>query len=172
MESQSFEFAGIKSKLTSKGLIRKPALLKMLRSGRVKLITRDKTTDDSMWDSDCKGERGIERCPLELADDIAKCGSGWWSLPEKDGSVTIGCHHFLSFKLVSGSPSASSEAIESEAHETIQRRIRESEAARKVAAAKATQEAEAIAEVLESLCPKAQAWKEAQCLRASGAEFH
>lgn len=100
MESQSFEFAGVKSKLTSRGQIRKPALIKILRSGKVRVVTRQHTTDDYAGDAYSDFGRGRERCPLRLANDLENGGDGWWTNTEKDGAIGLNCGSFLYLTVV------------------------------------------------------------------------
>jgi len=77
MGSQSFEFAGVKTKSTVKGWVRKAAVLKILRSGRVRVVTCRQFSDDYGFDSAEGFRNGRERDPLEVALSIEEDGLGW-----------------------------------------------------------------------------------------------
>ncbi len=85
-------FAGVTTTPTPRGMIRIPALIKILRSGRVALTCRGKYTDDYAYDNDRKFARG-QADALELAADIADSRSGWRAELE-GGVLKIACHSF------------------------------------------------------------------------------
>ena len=93
-------FAGVTTTETNSGRIRRPAYLKMLRSGLINCRCANHTTDDYAWDD----ANDYGRTPADgakLADEIADDPSGWWAFI-KDGELTVVCHNFLSYKAVEG----------------------------------------------------------------------
>jgi len=138
--AQKFVFAGVKTQLTKFGYVRKPALLRMLRSADVQLLTRYRHTDDYQWDAACRAEEGIERCPLDLARDIEKNGSdGWRAEPGKTpNTVEIHCYHFLSlilqYKPEMHDTTPASDDLETRARAKIRARIEHAEMQRELEA--------------------------------------
>jgi len=156
MESEStgaktFTFAGVTSKLTKSGMIRRPALLKMLRSGRVKIVTRYKMSDDYAMDAYTNCQNGVERCPIEMANDIEESPTGWRSSPNQKGSVELYCYTFMSFTLVEVPFVKPSPDIESKAKAAIAKRCEEGERALAEARTERVQRAKAAQEEAERI---------------------
>ena len=92
-------FAGVTTTLTKCGAIRRPAAVKMLRSGRVTARVTMKATDDYAFDNAYNFGRGA--CdPITLAADIddGRKKSGWYIRLETSASgkktLHISCHSF------------------------------------------------------------------------------
>jgi hypothetical protein len=105
--NKQMTFAGVSFKTTKSGAVRRPAFLKILRSGQVRITCRGSYTDDYAYDAAVNFQRG-DLDPdgiLTLADDIERDPSGWRcsAYGEKDGELSLRCHSFLSYKLVSTS---------------------------------------------------------------------
>ena len=99
--SDAVTFAGVKTKPTTTGRIRRPAFLKMLRSGQVEVRCAGRTTDDSVGDNLDGHGRGAGKCPRELADEIANDSSGWYAeLVDGGQRLVVSCHSFLSYNVV------------------------------------------------------------------------
>lgn len=96
-------FAGVAFKTTKHSKVRKPALIKILRSGKVKVVCCGKYTDDYAWDAAINFGRG--ELPPEgitgLADDIEGDSSGWWcsAHQQEAGTLRLGCHSFKSYSI-------------------------------------------------------------------------
>ena len=109
--SNSITFAGVKTKLTSTGGIRRPALIKMLRSG---LVTMRSTRFDP---HDIGGDNSCD--PVWIAADIedssghSSRASGWYgSIGDSIVSgriLRIGCHSHRSYTVIED-PEASAAA--------------------------------------------------------------
>jgi len=98
--AQQITFAGVTTKITSRGLIRRPAYLKMLRSGRVRLSRTNLTTDCDQTDAAHKRDAMADPDVLvRLADDIEQHPDGWWADIEPDGKLRVCCHTFLSYRI-------------------------------------------------------------------------
>jgi hypothetical protein len=97
MGDGAFKFAGVTTKLTKYGNVRKPAILKILRSGKVKVVTRHCHSDDTCVDF----EQGKEFEAEKLARQIAEDGStGWRAYPTEDGAVQVSNHGFRTLTIM------------------------------------------------------------------------
>lgn len=94
-------FAGIEFALSASGRVPKGAILKVLRSGRVRVECTGRYTDDYARDNaDNFGKGGLsDGAILALADDIARDASGWWSFRNVAGHLDLGCHSFLGYDI-------------------------------------------------------------------------
>lgn len=90
MSGSSITFAGVTSKLTKTGNVRRPAFLKMLRSGLVSVRSTGQTSDDDCGDASNGNARGNAKDPGQLADDIAKRPGSWWGSLES-GRLILDC---------------------------------------------------------------------------------
>ena len=106
MATPSFTFAGVTTKLTSTGLIRLPALLKILRSGKVEVRVNGRYTDDYAFDSADKFGRGQIRDAAELAAKLERDAGGWRCDPNKDSTLSLACHSFLYLTIAPVAPTA------------------------------------------------------------------
>ena len=101
--STQMTFAGVKFKTTKSSAVRRPAFLKILRSGKVRVTCRGSYTDDYAYDAAVNFQRGelTPEAVLKLADDIERDPSGWrcCAYHEKPGELTLRCHSFLSYTL-------------------------------------------------------------------------
>jgi hypothetical protein len=100
-ENVKMTFGGVTFKTTKKSMVRRPALLKLLRSGKVRVSCRGSYTDDYAWDNANNFGRG-ELSPeaiKALADDIERSPSGWWcsAWQREPGTLSLGCHSFKSY---------------------------------------------------------------------------
>ncbi len=102
-ENTKMTIAGVTFKTTRLAAVRRPAFMKILRSGKVKVTCRGSYTDDYAYDAATNFGRGEldQEAILKLADDIEWDPSGWrcsaWN--EKPGQLTLRCHSFLSYTL-------------------------------------------------------------------------
>ena len=100
--SATHTFAGLTFKTSKRGLIRKPTVVKLLRSGKVHVVCTGRYTDDYAFDAAynfCKGGLSPEAV-LKLADDIERSPSGWWCSPNSNGKhIDLGCHSFLGYDI-------------------------------------------------------------------------
>lgn len=96
-------FAGVSFKTTKLSNVRRPALLKILRSGRVTVFLKYLHTDDYARDNDDNFSRGYlcDAAIETLARDIESGPGGWecsaWRQP--GGELSLMCHTFLSYRL-------------------------------------------------------------------------
>jgi len=95
----AFEFAGVKFKLTKNGAIRRPSLLKILRSGKIKIRCTGNYSDDYAFDAANNFGRDAEVDAAALADRIEWSPSGWWFYFSTGRRLRVSCHHFLSYEV-------------------------------------------------------------------------
>lgn len=90
-------FAGVHTTLTPKGYVHKNAIVKILRSGRVRVMCEARYTDDYAADAANNYDRH-ELDQNEIAGkaaDIENFGSGWHCWLNLEGGLTLMCHSFL-----------------------------------------------------------------------------
>ena len=107
--SASVTFAGMTFKTTKRGQIRRPTLLKLLRSGKVAVKCTGRYTDDYAWDA----ATNFGKCTLspeaveKLAERIERSPSGWWASPNsREPHIDLGCHSFLSYDIFDATAAA------------------------------------------------------------------
>jgi hypothetical protein len=96
-------FAGVSFKTTKNANVRRPALLKILRSSKVRVTCNGVYSDDYAFDAAMNYRRGelSEEAVLEMADLIERSPSGWWcsAWQTEDKTLRLGCHSFKSYTL-------------------------------------------------------------------------
>ena len=101
-------FAGISFKTTTTSKVRRGAMLKILRSGKVRVTCKGSYTDDYKYDADTNFGRGVlsDDAVARLARDIERSPSGWWcsAYQRDEGELHLGCHSFKSYKLEAVGP--------------------------------------------------------------------
>lgn len=116
--SNRITFAGVTFATTSTGRIPLPALLKILRSGRIDLRCSGRYTDDYAWDAQTNFGRGAQDQDAtdQLAREIKACSAGWYARLS-DGALRLQCHTFLGYDghpRPDGAPDAPRRAVPAE----------------------------------------------------------
>lgn len=96
-------FAGVSFKTTKNAQVRRPAYLKVLRSGKVSVFCDGSYTDDYAFDNANNfGRKTLSPEAVEnLANSIENDPSGWWcsAWQKEDGTLSLGCHSFKSYTI-------------------------------------------------------------------------
>jgi len=148
MAAETFTFATVTTKLTKFGSVRKPAILKMLRSGKVAVTVVSLQTDDTgrLGGPAPKSSRGQARDPLETAAEIVDDGTGWRCSPNDDGSLSLSYAMCIYLRVTEVEPSEATQAM-AEVHAAKEARVR----ARVAASAERAQAIEAERDIVIAL---------------------